>query len=47
MAVSQNTVVVCPAAAALGGAEYGGGCFLFQLGRMGILSCLHRFFSGR
>lgn len=47
MAVSQNTVVFCPAAVAVGGAEYGGGCFLFQLGRMGILSCLHRFFSGR
>lgn len=45
MAVSQNTVVVCPLA--VGGAEYGGGCFLFQLGRMGILSCLYRFFSGR
>lgn len=44
MAVSQNTVV-CPEA--VGGAEYGGGCFLFQLGRLGMLSCLHRFFSGR
>lgn len=49
MAVSQNTVAVCPVAVAVavGGAEYGGGCFLFQLGRMGMLSCLHRFFSGR
>lgn len=45
MAVSQNTVVLCPLA--VGGAEYGGGCFLFQLGRMGMLSCLYRFFSGR
>lgn len=45
--MSQNTVVVCPEAVAVGGAEYGGGCFLFQLGRMGILSCLQRFLSGR
>lgn len=46
MAVSQKTVE-CPGAVAVGGAEYGGGCFLLQLGRMGMLSCLHRFFSGR
>lgn len=45
MAVSQNTVAAWPAA--VGEAEYGGGCFLFQLGKMGILSCLHRFLSGR
>lgn len=47
MAVSQKTVVVCPVAAVVREPEYGGGCFLFQLGRIGILSCLHRFFSSR